>query len=178
MSTDNENLRELVAEVAAAYFANSHVGVSEIPNVVSQIAQSLSSIGAPAPEAAPAEAPAEEPQQRKLTPAQIRKSITPDHLISFEDNKPYKTLKRHLTGRGLTPDQYREKYGLARDYPMVAPNYSAARSEMARNVGLGQKGRGGGGGSGSAAASSSSSAPKASTSGRRGRKPAASGAGE
>lgn len=177
MSTDNENLRELVAEVAAAYFANSHVGVSEIPNVVSQIAQSLSSIGAPAPEAAPSEAPAEEPQQRKLTPAQIRKSITPDHLISFEDNKPYKTLKRHLTGRGLTPDQYREKYGLARDYPMVAPNYSAARSEMARNVGLGQKGRGGGA-SGSSAGGATAAAPKAPASRGRGRRPASAATGE
>jgi predicted transcriptional regulator len=177
MSTDNENLRELVAEVAAAYFANSHVGVSEIPNVVSQIAQSLSSIGAPAPEATPAEAPAEEPQQRKLTSAQIRKSITPDHLISFEDNKPYKTLKRHLTGRGLTPEQYREKYSLPRDYPMVAPNYSAARSEMARNVGLGQKGRGGGASS-NASGQPASAAPKAASGRGRGRRPAAAAAGE
>jgi predicted transcriptional regulator len=132
---DQDNLRELVAEVAAAYFSNSHVNPGEIPNVVQQIASSLSSIGAQQQQ------PAEEPQQPKLTPAQIRKSITPDALISFEDGRPYKTLKRHLSGRGLSPADYRSKYGLPADYPMVAPNYSAARSEMARNLGLGQKGR-------------------------------------
>jgi predicted transcriptional regulator len=164
MSTDNENLRELVAEVAAAYFSNSHVGVTDIPNVVSQIAQSLGAVGAPQPEPAQAET-AEEPAQRKATPAQVRKSVTPDALISFEDNKPYKTLKRHLTGRGLTPDQYREKWGLARDYPMVAPNYSAARSQMARSVGLGQKGRGGG-------SSAAAAAAKPATGRGRGRKAA------
>jgi predicted transcriptional regulator len=63
-------------------------------------------------------------------------------LISFEDGKAYKTLRRHLSVKGLTPDQYREKWGLPRDYPMVSPSYSAQRSEMARSIGLGQKGRG------------------------------------
>ena len=72
----------------------------------------------------------------------MRKSITPDGLISFEDGKSYKTLKRHLSGHDLTPEQYREKWGLPRDYPMVAPNYSAARSQMAKSLGLGQMGKG------------------------------------
>ena len=79
----------------------------------------------------------------KPTPAvPIKKSITPDFLISLEDGKRYKSLKRHLTGRGLTPEQYREKWGLARDYPMVAPNYAAKRSELARSMGLGQQRKG------------------------------------
>ena len=66
------------------------------------------------------------------------RSVTPDALISFEDNKPYKTLRRHLATHGLTPEQYRDKWGLPRDYPMVAPNYSAARSQMAKQLGAGK----------------------------------------
>jgi predicted transcriptional regulator len=134
---NNDNIRDLVAEVAAAYFANSHVGVGEIPAVIDQIAKSLGGVGVVA-ESAPAAA--EPPAAKKLTPAQIRKSITPDAIVSFEDGKPYKTLRRHLSVKGLTPDQYREKWGLPKDYPMVSPNYSAARSQMARAIGLGAKG--------------------------------------
>ena len=72
-------------------------------------------------------------------PVSIKKSITPDYLISMEDGKQYKTLKRHLTSRGITADEYRAKWNLPSDYPMVAPNYSAARSELARQSGLGRK---------------------------------------
>lgn len=139
MAEDSERLRELVAEVAAAYFSNSPVSANDIPNVVRQIAESLSSVGGAAPAAAAAAS--EEPERSKLTGGQIRKSITPDALISFEDNKPYKTLRRHLASRGLSPEQYREKWGLPKDYPLVAPNYSAARSNLAKSMGLGQGGR-------------------------------------
>jgi predicted transcriptional regulator len=142
MSENSDKLRELVAEVAAAYFSNSHVGISEIPNVLSRIASSLAGVGEAVDQTAqpdPAAAPVES-RQIKLTPAQIRKSITDDGLISFEDGRPYKTLKRHLAVRGLTPAQYREKWGLASDYPIVAPSYSARRSDLARTLGLGQKG--------------------------------------
>lgn len=134
-----DQLRELVAEVAAAYFANSHVAPTEIPNVIGQIAASLKGVG----EGSGAESSEEQPaaKQTRLTPAQIRRSVTPDALISFEDNKPYKTLRRHLATHGLTPEQYRDKWGLPRDYPMVAPNYSAARSQMAKQLGLGQRGQ-------------------------------------
>jgi predicted transcriptional regulator len=137
--TAGDQLRELVAEVAAAYFANSHVAPTEIPNVIGQIAASLKSVG----EGFGAESSEEQAaaKQTRLTPAQIRKSVTPDALISFEDNKPYKTLRRHLATHGLSPEQYREKWGLPRDYPMVAPNYSAARSQMAKQLGLGQRGQ-------------------------------------
>jgi predicted transcriptional regulator len=137
--TEDNNLRDLVAEVAAAYFSNSHTSASDIPTVIQQIASSLAAVGAgplvnePAPEIAPVEEP-----PKRLTPAQIRKSITPDGLISFEDGKPYKTLKRHLGVRGMTIAEYKAKWGLPKDYPAVAPSYSAQRSQLARSIGLGQ----------------------------------------
>jgi predicted transcriptional regulator len=139
MAEDGDKLKELVAEVAAAYFSNSHVSVAEIPSVVTQIAASLSAVGetAAAPDAGGA---ASEPAPPKLTAAQIRKSVTEDGLVSFEDGRRYKTLKRHLAIRGLTPAEYREKWGLPRDYPIVAASYSAKRSALAKSLGLGQKG--------------------------------------
>ena len=132
--SEDIDLRKIVADVAAAYFGNSHVTPSEIPAVINQIASSLSVVGVPAPEGT-----AEIPAQSKLTPAQIRRSITRDALISFEDNKPYKTLRRHLAVRGLSPEEYRAKWGLPKDYPMVAPSYSEARASMARSIGLGSR---------------------------------------
>jgi len=133
--SEDIDLRKLVADVAAAYFSNSHVTPTEIPAVINHIASSLSGVGAPSVEETP-----EEPAPAKLTPAQVRRSITRDAIISFEDNKPYKTLRRHLAVRGLTPEQYREKWGLPKDYPMVAPSYSEARSSMAKALGLGARG--------------------------------------
>ena len=132
--SDNLELQKIVGQVAAAYFNNSHVTPAEIPAVISQIAGSLAVIGAP-----PVAAAAEAPEKPKLTPGQIRKSITQDALISFEDNKPYKTLRRHLAVRGLSPDDYRTKWGLPKDYPMVAPAYSEARSNLAKSLGLGSR---------------------------------------
>ena len=152
----NEKLRDLVAQVAAAYFTHSHVSVSEIPTVVDQIATSLANVGAPAP--APEVQTPSEPERAKLTSSQVRRSVTPDALISFEDNRSYKTLRRHLATKGLTPAQYVEKWGLPTDYPMVAASYSARRSELAKSLGLGQKGAG---------------RPTAAIGKRRGRKPAA-----
>ena len=139
MADEAADLRTLVAEVAAAYFTNSHVNASDISNVISQIAQSLSAVGS----GQAVSVVSDGAEQKTATPAQIRKSITPDGLISFEDGKSYKTLKRHLSTKGLTLDQYREKWGLPRDYPSVAPNYSAARSQMAKQLGLGQRMRSG-----------------------------------
>jgi predicted transcriptional regulator len=129
------DLQALAAQVAAAYFRNSHVPAAEIPTVIAQIAQSLAQIG-PSRESADPSTPS-----ARATTAQVRKSITPDGLISFEDGKRYKTLRRHLSVRGLAPEQYREKWGLPHDYPMVSPNYSATRSAMAKALGLGQKGQ-------------------------------------
>jgi predicted transcriptional regulator len=141
MTETSEKLRELVAEVAAAYFSNSHVGVSEISSVVSQIALSLSTVGEGGAGQDPSSPGAAQPEPvpMTLTPAQIRKSIKDEGLVSFEDGRTYKTLKRHLAVRGLTPAEYREKWGLTRDYPMVAPSYSAKRSALAKSLGLGQK---------------------------------------
>ena len=132
--SDDIDLRKIVADVAAAYFSNSHVTPSEIPTVINHITSSLASIGG-----APAEPAAEVVEQPKLTPAQVRKSITRESLISFEDNKPYKTLRRHLAAKGLTPEEYRSKWNLPADYPMVAPGYSEARSNMAKALGLGSR---------------------------------------
>lgn len=137
MSEDTDRLRELVADVAAAYFSNSHVGSADIPGVIQQIAASLLAVSAGT--TAETAVSVEEPSAPKLSSAQIRKSITPDALISFEDGKAYRTLKRHLSTRGLTPEEYRQKWGLPRDYPMVAASYSEARSVMAKSLGLGRK---------------------------------------
>jgi predicted transcriptional regulator len=128
------DLRKIVADVAAAYFANSHVTPSDIPSVIGQIANSLMAIGGNAPMSS-----AEAVEAARASPAQIRRSISREALISFEDNRPYKTLRRHLAVRGLSPEQYRSKWGLPKDYPMVAPSYSEARSNLAKARGLGSR---------------------------------------
>jgi predicted transcriptional regulator len=151
MSDDNGELRELVAEVAAAYFSNSHVSVADIPNVLSQIATSLAAVNSrqasPLESAAPVQVIDEGlaepahllPSAAAATAGEVRRSISDDGLVSFEDGRRYKTLKRHLTTRGLTPDAYRQKWGLPSDYPMVCADSSAKRSALAKLNGLGQK---------------------------------------
>ncbi len=137
MPESNDRLRELVAQVAASYFANSHVAPAEIPSILNQIARSLGAVGDST--VGLAEPVKEQPVATLPSPAQVRKSITPEALISFEDNRPYRTLRRHLAARGLTPEEYRAKWGLPDDYPLVAAAYSAKRSALARSIGLGQK---------------------------------------
>ena len=137
MSDNPDRLRELVSNVAAAYFSNSSVSPADIPTVLSQIAASLEAIGAPAPEPKPAEVPAE--RRPKPTAAEIRNSVRPDGLVSFEDGRVYKTLRRHLNKLGVTPSQYRQKWGLPSDYPLVAPSLSELRSAMARQKQLGRQ---------------------------------------
>jgi len=123
----------LTAELVAAYVANNSLPASELPGLMANVHAALQGLtGA---------ASTETPKAEKATPAQVRKSITPDALISFEDGKPYKTLRRHLTLRGLSPEAYREKWGLPADYPMTSAAYSAQRSELARSLGLGQQRR-------------------------------------
>jgi predicted transcriptional regulator len=131
---DKAQLVELTADIAAAYLSANTVPAGDLPGLIQTIHQALSGVssGAPAPAAEPA---------KPAVP--VKKSITPDYLISLEDGKKYKSLKRHLrTKYNMTPDEYRSKWGLPKDYPMVAPNYAKARSEMARSMGLGQGGRG------------------------------------
>ncbi|CAN5255968.1 MucR family transcriptional regulator [soil metagenome] len=129
------DILSLTTEIVASYVGTSaHVQAADIPEIIRSVRAALSETGAPPPP------PAQEHQ--KATAAQIRKSITPDGLTSFVDNKVYKTLKRHLTRHGLSFAEYRQRYGLPGDYPSVAPNYSVARSEMAKKLGLGARGRG------------------------------------
>lgn len=137
MSEEKGNLIELTAGVVAAYVGANTVAVSDIPGLIRSVYGALN--GAGEPSAAPAAAA----PSVKLTAAQIRKSITPDALISFVDGRPYKTLKRHLNTHGLTVEEYKAQFGLPADYPTTAPSYSEARSAMAKALGLGQGGRGG-----------------------------------
>ena len=124
--SDN-TIRELTAEIVSAYISNNTIQRRDLAGVVEDVAAALAVLGKP---------PAPEP----LTPpVSIKKSVKPDFLISLEDGKRYKSLKRHLGARGLSPDEYRAKWGLPADYPMVAPNYAAARSVLAKNLGLGRK---------------------------------------
>jgi predicted transcriptional regulator len=139
MEEPQNRLPELVANVAAAYFANSHVTVTEISTVIHEVASALSKVGG-GPVEEPHTAGANGERPRRATAAQVRGSIRDEGLVSFEDGRLYKTLKRHLSLRGLTPSQYREKWGLPLDYPTTAPSYSARRSELAKSLRLGQKG--------------------------------------
>ena len=133
----------LTAEIVASYLSNaSHVKAEEIPEIIRSIRAALSEGSTPA--ASPEPEPASGPTP-KMHGATVKKSITPDALISFIDNKPYKTLKRHLSRHGHDMKSYKEAFGLPKDYPSVAPNYSAARSEMAKKLGLGARGRNAGG---------------------------------
>lgn len=115
--------------VVSVYVSNHLVLARDRPELITHVRASLSGLSA-ARQHGP-------PDVARPSPAQIRKSVTPDHLISFEDGKPYKTLKRRLTLRALTAEAYRTKYGLPRDYPMTAANYSARRAQLARDLGLG-----------------------------------------
>src|ERR671913_961548 len=122
----------LTADVVSAFVSHNSVRAADLSDLISSVHGALQSLKAPQQA---------EPEKRE-PPVSIRKSLTPDFLISLEDGRRYKSLKRHLTGRGLTPEQYREKWGLPRDYPMVAPNYAKQRSELAKTIGLGQIRRG------------------------------------
>ncbi|GJD94070.1 MucR family transcriptional regulator [Methylobacterium iners] len=131
---DSGRLITLAADIVSAYVSNNHVQSAELPKLLSDVHEAIRGVtasGGPAVEAGPPKATAQE----------IRRSITADYLISFEDGKQYKTLRRHLTLRGLTPEQYRAKWGLAPDYPMTSAAYSEQRSELARALGLGQQRR-------------------------------------
>jgi predicted transcriptional regulator len=126
------NYVELTADVVAAYVAHNAVQKNDIGGLIASVHASLVGLSRPA---APAEA------ERPTPPVSVKKSIGDDFIISMEDGRRYKSLKRHLSGRGLTPEQYREKWGLPIDYPMVAPSYARQRSELAKSMGLGRQRR-------------------------------------
>lgn len=131
---NNEMLIELTADVVAAYVSNNPVPVSELSNLIADVHTALGRVGA-AGEQAPAEK-----QKPAVNP---KRSVHDDYIICLEDGKKFKSLKRHLmTHYGLTPEQYREKWNLDPNYPMVAPNYAAARSQLAKQMGLGRKRKG------------------------------------
>ncbi|MET7243762.1 MucR family transcriptional regulator [Methylobacterium sp. EM32] len=123
----------LAADIVAAFVSNNSVPVGDLPGLITSVHHALDGLG---------RAGAAEPAE-PLTPAvPIKKSIMPDYLVCLEDGKKFKSLKRHLRTRyGLSPEEYRERWNLSPDYPMVAPNYAAARSELAKTMGLGQQRR-------------------------------------
>ena len=130
---DRAETIEMTADIVSAYVGNNTVTASDLPSLIQSVHRALSGIssGAEAAEAAPKE-PA----------VPIRRSITPDYLVCLEDGRKFKSLKRHLrTKYNMSPEEYRAKWGLPKDYPMVAPNYAKARSDLAKQMGLGQGGR-------------------------------------
>jgi predicted transcriptional regulator len=132
VTTDNgaNLLIELTAEIVAAYVSNNSVAANDLPNVISQVHAALGGTTTPV----------EEVVEKPKPAVTVRRSIQDDHLICLEDGQKFKSLKRHLmTHHGLTPEQYREKWELSADYPMVAPAYAEARSKLAKEMGLGQK---------------------------------------
>jgi len=129
--TDLDPLVSISADVVSAYISNNPLPAPDLPHFIHQIYNSLKTISAGAPVAVPAE----------LNPAvPVKKSVTPNFIICLEDGRHFKSLKRHLAVHyGLTPDQYRTKWNLPANYPMVAPDYSANRSRLAKAMGLGRK---------------------------------------
>ncbi|MBX6367432.1 MAG: MucR family transcriptional regulator [Rhodospirillales bacterium] len=133
---DQSNTNDLLAlttEIVAAHVSNNTVAVSDLPQLINQVYQSLQNIGGAAGPAQP------ERPQPAVNP---KKSVTPDYIVCLEDGKKLKMLKRHLkTAYNMTPEEYRERWGLPADYPMVAPNYAKQRSRLAKEIGLGTRAR-------------------------------------
>ena len=126
---DPTALIEMTVEVVAAHVTRNHVQAAEMPSLIASVHQSLASMGS-------TPAPMQE-VDKPVPPVSIKKSLTDDYLISLEDGKKYQSLKRHLSKRGLTPAEYRTKWGLPANYPMVAPAHARRRSELAKTIGLG-----------------------------------------
>ena len=131
MDGSETGLTSLTADIVSAYVAHNVIGGEKLPDFIGSVYAALSKASMQG-----AEPPAEE-----LKPAvPVKKSVTPEHIVCLEDGKKFKSLKRHLQSHyGLSPEEYREKWGLARDYPMVAPAYAAARSHLAKSMGLGRR---------------------------------------
>ena len=131
MSNNEVELTSLTADVVAAYVAHNVISADKLPDFIGSVYSALSK----------ASTNAVEPVKVELIPAiPVKKSVTHEYIICLEDGKKFKSLKRHLKTRyDLTPEEYREKWGLPRDYPMVAPAYAAARSNLAKSMGLGQR---------------------------------------
>lgn len=131
---EHNDLLALTADIVSSHVANNSVAVNDLPQLIQNVYATLSNLSTPP--AAP---------EPKLEPAvPVRQSIKPDYIVCLEDGKKLKMLKRHLmTAYGLTPDEYRAKWGLPADYPMVAPNYAESRRQLAKSIGLGKSRTGG-----------------------------------
>lgn len=129
------NLVDMAADIVSAYVGANQVPTQDLPALIRSVYAVLRELeGAPAPAAENAQEPA----------VAVKKSVTPEYIICLEDGKKFKSLKRHLRTRyGMSPEEYRAKWGLAHDYPMVAPNYAKARSQLAKRMGLGTARRSG-----------------------------------
>jgi len=126
---EETTLITLTAEIVSAYVTKNRLPPTELPSLIASISGSIRKLGEPQPAPAAAPEPAVNP----------KRSVHADYIVCLEDGKKFKSMKRHLASHGLTPQQYRAKWSLPADYPMTAPNYSAARSAMAKDIGLGQK---------------------------------------
>lgn len=121
---------EQVAEIVSAYVSNNAVSPADLPGLIAITHSAMRSLSA---------TPAEQPVEALNPAVPIKKSVTPDFIVCLDDGKKFKSLKRHLNVLGMTPDEYRAKWGLPSSYPMVAPNYAATRSALAKSNGLGRK---------------------------------------
>lgn len=130
-AVEHNDLLALTADIVSSHVANNSVAVNDLPQLIENVFATLSTLGGAA-----------EPEPVKLEPAvPIRQSVKPDYIVCLEDGRKLKMLKRHLsTAYGMTPEEYRAKWGLPADYPMVAPNYAEARRKLAKEIGLGTKG--------------------------------------
>lgn len=136
MSDDAQGmLLTLTADIVAAHVSNNSVGMADLPDLISRVHGALAGLGSPVTE----------PVEEQKPAVSIRSSVKPDYIVCLEDGKKLKMMRRHLmTAYGMTPDDYRAKWNLPKDYPMVAPNYAETRRALAKSIGLGTKGRGGG----------------------------------
>ncbi|MGE5504768.1 MAG: MucR family transcriptional regulator [Actinomycetota bacterium] len=129
--SNSSDLLALTTEIVAAHVANNSVAVSDLPQLIHEVYRTLASVGT---------APVAPERPQPAVP--VKKSVTPDYIICLEDGKKLKMLKRHLkTAYNMTPEEYRDRWGLPADYPMVAPNYAQHRSSLAKKIGLGTKPR-------------------------------------
>ena len=130
--TGEDTLLTLTADIVAAHVSNNSVAVNDLPTLISNVHNALTALGGPPPQ----------PEVKQEPKVSIRSSVKPDFIVCLEDGKKLKMLKRHLmTHYGMTPEQYRQKWGLSADYPMVAPNYAEQRRTLAKSIGLGTKRR-------------------------------------
>ena len=130
-TVDRSELLALTSDIVSSHVANNSVAMADVPSMIEQIFETLNKLGTEASEA---------PKEKPKPAVSVRRSITPDYIICLEDGKQLKMLKRHLrTAYNMSPEDYREKWGLPADYPMVAPNYAEQRRSLAKKIGLGTK---------------------------------------